>query len=199
MCGPGVGTPLGRSFFARPSPVVARQLVGCWMVRLQGNRATRVMVTETEAYLGAADPASHAFRGRTARNAPMFGVAGIAYVYFIYGMHYCFNVVTGTSGDPQAVLLRGAVANHDPGMATLRGPGRLCRGLGIDLSCNGMDLCPPHVSTIWFEPAELPLPMVATTARIGVYDPSPLRYLAVGGRFPRPGKEKRAPKGSPII
>jgi DNA-3-methyladenine glycosylase len=106
-------------------------------------------ITEVEAYAGPADPGSHAFRGRTPRNAVMFGPPGRLYVYFVYGMHFCANLVTGPEGDPGAVLLRaGEVvagldvarerrpASRDRDLA--RGPARLCRVLGIDLSHNGM-------------------------------------------------------------
>lgn len=108
-----------------------------------------VRLTEVEAYAGPADPGSHAYRGRTARNAVMFGPPGRLYVYFVYGMHYCANLVTGPDGDPGAVLLRAGevVAGLDlarerrPGGSDrdlARGPARLCRVLGIDLSDNGV-------------------------------------------------------------
>ena len=108
-----------------------------------------VRITEVEAYDGANDPGSHAFKGPTARNAVMFGPPGRLYVYFTYGMHFCCNLVTGPDGDPGAVLLRAgeivegievARARHpklrDRDLA--RGPARLCKALGIDLSGNGM-------------------------------------------------------------
>lgn len=147
------------------------------MVRRLGGRELRVKVSETEAYLGATDPASHAFRGRTARNSVMFGIAGIAYVYFVYGMHHCFNVVTGPQGDPQAVLIRGATSSFGTERSSLAGPALLCRALSIDLSCNGEDLCRPGGSSIWFEAGgaeELP---VLVTPRVGVRDQTPMRYL----------------------
>jgi len=107
-----------------------------------------VRLTEVEAYAGSADPGSHAYRGQTARNAVMFGPPGHLYVYFVYGMHHCANLVTGPDGDPGAVLLRAGevVAGLDlarerrPGSSDrdlARGPARLCRTLGIDLSDNG--------------------------------------------------------------
>lgn len=108
-----------------------------------------VRLTEVEAYAGPDDPGSHAFRGRTARNAVMFGPPGHLYVYFIYGMHHCANLVTGPDGSAGAVLLRAGevVAGLDvararrPGVRDrelARGPARLCRTLGIDLSDNGI-------------------------------------------------------------
>jgi DNA-3-methyladenine glycosylase len=155
---------------------------------------------ETEAYLGADDPASHAFRGRTERNAPMFGIAGVAYVYLIYGRHHCFNVVTGGDQDPQAVLVRRAAGVGPEASLRLGGPALLCRALSIDLSCNGVDLCGPGCDQVWFEGAPSPPLQVLTTARVGVRDQSPMRFaVPVIGRGPVPGPQrKRAPKGSLI-
>ncbi|MGC2296788.1 MAG: DNA-3-methyladenine glycosylase [Candidatus Dormiibacterota bacterium] len=199
---PASPTRLSREFFARASPLVARELLGCWMVRQRDDAVLRVRISETEAYLGRADPASHAFRGRTQRNAPMFGPAGIAYVYFIYGMHYCFNVVTGGVGDPQAVLIRGAVGGSPEEPQVLSGPGLLCRALGIDLDCNGADLCVPGLSRIWFEVDEGWKSTPEVTPRVGVKDQRPLRFLERSteptGANRRSRKRKRAPKGSLI-
>ncbi|MFZ0994689.1 MAG: DNA-3-methyladenine glycosylase [Candidatus Dormiibacterota bacterium] len=193
---------LPRGFFARNSPVVARELLGCWMVRQLDNRVLKVRVSETEAYLGPTDPASHAFRGRTRRNAPMFGPAGIAYVYFIYGMHYCFNVVTGQEGDPQAVLIRGGVSGPPAAPQFLRGPAILCRALGIDLGVNGADLCAPGLSRIWFELDQGWKSAPRVTSRVGVRDQRPLRFLDASISAPEPDhtspQRKRAPKGSLI-
>jgi DNA-3-methyladenine glycosylase len=108
-----------------------------------------VRLTEVEAYAGPDDPGSHAFRGQTPRNAVMFGPPGHLYVYFVYGMHHCANLVTGPAGDPGAVLLRAGevVGGHEvarsrrPGVRDrdlARGPARLCRALGIDLTDNGV-------------------------------------------------------------
>ena len=199
---PAPSTRLSREFFARASPLVARELLGCWMVRQRDDGVLRVRISETEAYLGRADPASHAFRGRTQRNAPMFGPAGIAYVYFIYGMHYCFNVVTGGVGDPQAVLIRGAVGGPPEAPQVLAGPGLLCRALGIDLGCNGADLCVPGLSRIWFEVDEGWKSSPEVTPRVGVKDQRPLRFLEGAtertGPNRRSRQRKRAPKGSLI-
>jgi DNA-3-methyladenine glycosylase len=172
------------------------------MVRQLDDRVLRVRISETEAYLGPTDPASHAFRGRTQRNAPMFGPAGFAYVYFIYGMHYCFNVVTSEVGDPQAVLIRGGVAGPPEAPLVLSGPALLCRALGIDLGCNGADLCTPGLSRIWFEGDERWKSSPQVTARIGVKDQRPLRFLDAAVSAPEAGRassrRKRAPKGSLI-
>ncbi|HEX2048704.1 MAG TPA: DNA-3-methyladenine glycosylase [Acidimicrobiales bacterium] len=141
--------PLPRSFFAADSRDLAPLLLNKLLVR--GARAGRIV--EVEAYAGAADPASHAFRGRTARNATMFGPPGHLYVYFTYGMHFCANVVCGEDGAASAVLLRAltAVAGLDEMRAArgraarldrdlCSGPGKLCQALGIDRSFDGADL-----------------------------------------------------------
>ena len=146
------GAPLSlRRLLSGPPDPAARGLLGC--VLTAGGVAVRL--TETEAYAGLADPASHAFRGPTPRNAVMFGPAGFAYVYFTYGMHWCINVVCGPPGEASAVLLRaGAVvrglaaardrrpaARIDADLA--RGPARLCAALGITSEHNGVDLLAP--------------------------------------------------------
>jgi DNA-3-methyladenine glycosylase len=137
---------LGREFFARDSPVVAPELLN--KVLVVGECAGRIV--EVEAYRSD-DPASHTFRGRTARNATMWGAGGHLYVYFTYGMHFCANVVTSTEGDGQAVLLRAAVPLR--GLATMRrrrggrpdriladGPAKLCQAFGLDRADDGTDL-----------------------------------------------------------
>ena len=141
--------PLPRRFFAADSRELAPLLLNKLLMR--GERVGRIV--EVEAYAGAADPASHAFRGRTVRNATMFGPPGHLYVYFTYGMHFCANVVCGLDGEASAVLLRGLtpVAGLDEmraarGPAARRdrdlcsGPGKLCQALGLDRSFDGADL-----------------------------------------------------------
>lgn len=132
--------------WAEGDPVeVAPRLLGA--VLTYGGVSVRL--TEVEAYAGPDDPGSHAYRGRTARNAVMFGPPGTLYVYFIYGMHHCANLVTGPNGSPGAVLLRAGevVSGHDVARSRrfgsddrdlARGPARLCRALGIDLADNGV-------------------------------------------------------------
>ncbi len=143
-----VGRPLGREFYARDSREVAPELLGKLLVR--GQRVARIV--EVEAYCGGDDPGSHAFRGRTNRNAVMFGPPGHLYVYFTYGMHFCANVVCGEEGTATAVLLRGL--DPEEGLEAMRaayptvrrdrdlcrGPARLCRAFSIDRSFDGADL-----------------------------------------------------------
>ncbi len=134
------------SFYRRPAEAVAPDLLGRFLVREAPEGRLVLRIVEVEAYLGGDDPASHAFRGETARNRAMFLAGGHAYVYFVYGMHFCVNVVCGPAGTPHAVLLRAgeAVAGADA-MAARRGlgsrasarllaggPARLCEALGID-------------------------------------------------------------------
>jgi DNA-3-methyladenine glycosylase len=139
--------PVRRRFFDRSSDEVAHDLIGSWLVVHDGMQQTRARVVETEAYGGMDDPASHAFRGPTKRSEIMFGPAGYLYVYLIYGMHWCMNIVTGERGDASAVLLRAGelyVPTSDgTGVETraLRGPGNLTRGLGITGADNGVDCC----------------------------------------------------------
>lgn len=146
-----LGRPLSRSFFARPSPEVAPDLIGRVLLRtLASGQRLAVRIVETEAYQED-DPASHSYRGPTARTDVMFGRPGRLYVYFTYGMHFCMNVVTGRDGEGSAVLLRAA----EPlvGLEEMRarrrgaeprllcsGPGRLCQALGVDRTDNGADL-----------------------------------------------------------
>ncbi len=169
------GDRLPRSFFKRPSPDVARDLLGCWLVRRSSAGTIRVQLAEVEAYLGETDPASHARRGRTARNLPMYGPAGHAYVYFVYGMHHCLNVVTGEEGEAAAVLLRGALAGPDARLR-LDGPGRLCRALAVDLAQNRLDLC-GRQDELWLEAGPVPAGLALLEGpRVGVSDPTPWRF-----------------------
>jgi DNA-3-methyladenine glycosylase len=151
-----LGRVLPRSFYDRPVLEVARDLLGAVVVHsADGVGEVAVRLSELEAYAGGHDPASHAFRGRTDRNAVMFGPAGHAYVYFTYGMHFCMNLVTGSDGHASAVLLRaGEVVAGDelmavrrPGVHTrdlARGPARLTMALGIDRALNGADVTSPQ-------------------------------------------------------
>ena len=142
---------LPRSFYERPTLEVARDLIGKELLWRGEGGPRGGTIVEVEAYLGASDPASHAFKGETRRNRTMFGPAGHAYVYFTYGMHHCLNVVTESAGTPHAVLLRALAPTTGlarwraarPDLPLLRiasGPGRLCKALGLDLGIDGWDL-----------------------------------------------------------
>jgi DNA-3-methyladenine glycosylase len=130
---------LTREFYDRDTIVVAKELLGKHLV-LVSNGVERVSrIVEVEAYLGPHDLAAHSARGRTARNQVMFGPPGHAYVYFIYGMYYCMNVVTESAGHASAVLLRAVEPVKNVAGRTC-GPGLLCRALGIDKRLNAHDL-----------------------------------------------------------
>ena len=145
-----------RDFFARPSVEVAPDLLGCVLEHETADGLVAVELTEVEAYAGRSDPASHAYRGKTARNAVMFGPPGHAYVYFTYGMHFCVNMVClGEAGSASAVLLRAGRIIAGEGLARARrtrsttaiaprdlarGPARLCQALAINRSQDGADV-----------------------------------------------------------
>ena len=143
---------LPRAFYERPVERVARALLGSLLVRIDGDVIVGGCIVETEAYGGPGDPGSHADRAPAGRARIMFGPAGIAYVYFTYGMHHCMNAVTGREGTASAVLIRaldpvfgadrmGAGAPPTlPANKLASGPGRVCRALGVDRALNGTDL-----------------------------------------------------------
>ncbi len=127
---------LSRTYFERDTLQVARDLLGKRLVRRTDATSLHGRIVEVEAYVGFKDRASHASRGRTARTEVMFGPAGVAYVYLVYGMHHCFNIVTERQGYPAAVLVR--AVEHATGL--IDGPGRVCRLFQIDRALNGTDL-----------------------------------------------------------
>ncbi len=143
---------IARATLARPPHEVARDLLGAHLTHVSPDGPVTVELTEVEAYNGATDPASHAYRGRTARNAVMFGEPGHLYVYFSYGMHWCANIVTGVDGQASGVLLRaGRVIDgielarvrrgpRIPERGLARGPACLAQALGIDRSHLGLDV-----------------------------------------------------------
>ena len=161
---------LGRRFFNRPTIKVARDLLGCYLVRKIGNKVIRVRITETEGYIGPNDRASHASRGRPPRTKIMFGNPGYFYIYLIYGMYYCLNVVTEKRGFPAAVLIRAVTLKNNNGAFCPRwdkkpagdfgakitktdGPGKLCRYFKVDKSLNNKDSVTSQ--QLWFEGGKL--------------------------------------------
>jgi DNA-3-methyladenine glycosylase len=183
-----VGESLAREFFERDPDDVARALIGSSLVVRDGALERVAMIVETEAYGGRNDPASHAFRGPTKRNAVMFGPAGYLYVYLIYGVHWCMNVVTESIDEPSAVLLRGAQLLNGDENGThgtpLRGPGNLTKGLGISGSDTGLDCCDVEPGRISFHRSldDESSQIVDTSVRIGlsVEKDRPSRYYLRG-------------------
>jgi DNA-3-methyladenine glycosylase len=186
---------LPRSFFARPSPEVGPDLLGRILVcRVGDGTLLTARIVEAEAYQED-DPASHSFRGRTNRTEVMFGPPGHAYVYFTYGMHHCMNVVTGSTGEGSAVLLRAAEplegleemarrrGTNDP-RALCSGPGRLCQALGIDRAQNGLDLV--RGRRLWLlEGASVTRSKISVGSRVGITSGTdrPWRFSVQGDRF----------------
>lgn len=185
--------------FECPAPEVARGLLGARLRATRGGLVEGVIV-ETEAYLGADDPASHAATrsGVTPRNRAMFGPAGHAYVYRSYGVHWCLNVVVRPPGSAGAILLRGVEVLEGAGLAASRrgrpdhladGPGRLAAAFGVDASFYGHDLTTAPLMLLPGWP--VPDDGVATTPRIGISKAAdrPLRYCVVGS----PGVSRAKP------
>jgi DNA-3-methyladenine glycosylase len=175
---------LARGFYARPTLVVARELIGKVLIHETPAGLASGIIVETEAYIGEDDPACHAAPGPTARNAPLYGRPGIAYVYLNYGIHYLVNAVTEPEGSPAAVLIRalepldgealmrrrrarGAARSRDAVLSAdlCRGPGNLTRALGITLRQNQADLT---AGPLRIEDRRLPPREVAWSHRVGI-------------------------------
>ena len=195
--------PLPPAFYDRAAEEVARDLLGCVVVSEVAGERVAGEIVETEAYVGPDDEASHGHRrfGVTRRNAVMYGEPGIAYVYRIYGMHWCLNAVTGEKGHPAAILIRAArpVAGLEaarerrpgrPDRDLMRGPANLCRAMAIDGSLNAHPL---DRTPLWIEGgAAVPDAEVVTGPRVGITRAAdlPLRFWLrgsefVSGRIPR--------------
>jgi DNA-3-methyladenine glycosylase len=161
------GMRLPDSFFARPALTVARELLGTHLVHEEQGHKRVGRIVETEAYIGEHDLACHAAKGLTPRTEVLFGPPGRVYVYLIYGMYHCFNVVTETPGVAGAVLVRAVEPVQGlPRGSRTDGPGRLCRAFGITLAHNRLDL---QSSPLYVAPGEpVPEDQVARGPRIGV-------------------------------
>jgi DNA-3-methyladenine glycosylase len=189
------GPSLPRAFYHRATELVARELLGAVLECVSDDGVASGRIVETEAYLGEHDLACHAAAGRTARTAPLYGPPGSAYVYFIYGVHWCVNAVTRAVGEPSAVLIR-AIEPLD-GVELMRvrrghlrrdvdltnGPGKLCQALGIDGRHNTLDLRRPPLRIRRGVP--IPDAEVLRTPRIGITRSVdwPLRWVVRGNGY----------------
>jgi len=183
--------PLPVSFYNRPTLIVARELLGAHLVSTLGKQRLVGKIIETEAYIGESDLGCHASRGKTARNTVMFGRAGIAYVYFTYGVHWMVNAVTEAEGFPAAVLIRAIeplegveiILRRRHGRDT-KGPAKVTQALGINRAQNGIDLT-ARTGELRIENGEsIPDESVTIGPRVGLYSvpepwkSRPWRFLA---------------------
>jgi DNA-3-methyladenine glycosylase len=169
--------PLSRSFYEITPLRLAKRLIGTVFVRHLDDSVLTAQIVETEAYGGSNDPASHAYRGMTERNKVMFRSGGYAYVYFTYGMHFCFNVVAGKGDRAGAVLIRAAEPLEGIGIMQrnrnkeklrdlLSGPAKFCEAFAIDRSVNGL---PVTVPPVYFAKGEARAPVkIISTPRVGI-------------------------------
>jgi DNA-3-methyladenine glycosylase len=181
---------LQSEFYKRPALDVARDLLGCRLVRVHNGQRMSGWITETEAYQGEEDLGCHASAGITPRTAVMYGPPGHAYVYFTYGMHWLLNAVTGPEGNPAAVLIR--AIQPDEGLTAMTenrpynarnsgwtdGPAKLTQALAINGDLNASDLCSREAG-LWIEPGKaVPADRVTQTARVGLNSvPEPWRSI----------------------
>lgn len=192
---PALGAPLSQDFFARDTELVARDLLGSILECHTSQGIASGRIVETEAYVGEHDLACHAAAGLTDRTRPLYGAPGTSYVYFIYGVHWCFNAVTRPEGLPSAVLVRGLEPLHGVELMRQRrpsarrdadltnGPGKLCAALGIDVSHNARPL---QVAPIVIrEGSRIPGGRVVVTPRIGIRKAAdwPLRWIVSDSPF----------------
>jgi DNA-3-methyladenine glycosylase len=192
-------TPLSAEFYLHPPDIVGRALLGKLLIRRIGETILSGLIVETEAYFGQDDAAAHSFAGPTSRNQVLFGPPGRAYVYFIYGMHYCLNISCEPEGHAGSVLLRAlepvqglaAMAKFrkqpadGPARLLTSGPGRLCQALGINREgINGVNLTDPQSDLVVADGNFAPT-RIAVTERIGIRKAShlPLRFFIAGNRF----------------
>ncbi len=186
---------LQRSFYDRETEIVAREMLGTILECTTELGRTSGVIVETEAYIGEHDPACHAAAGRTRRTEPLYGRPGLSYVYFIYGMHWCFNAVTRAEGLASAVLVRAVEPLEGVGLMRERrgpkvrgvnitnGPGKLCAAFGIDGSHNGVSL--QRGGLVIREGNLVTDDQVSVTPRIGITKAAdwPLRYVVSGNAW----------------
>src|ERR1700686_290089 len=206
--------PLSREFYNSDARRVGRELLGKVLVRKERSQVLAARIVEVEAYLGEDDPAAHSFAGRTLRNAVLFGPPGCAYVYFIYGNHYCLNVSCLPDGVPGGILFRAleplagvekmarsrnVTINSARDLRKLTsGPGRLAEAFSITRERdNGKDLTSAR-SDLFIADDGYRVPLVLTTARIGITKAAalPLRYLIAGNEFVSGTKIRNLPVAS---
>lgn len=174
-----------RSFYTRPTLEVAEDIIGMSLVYKSPQGKLSARIVEVEAYIGENDPACHAARGKTKRNEVMFHKGGYAYIYFIYGMYYCLNVVTEKADFPAALLIRGAetqegieimqkrIPAKQPQSRWLAGPGKLCRAFNLKREQNGLDLTNTE---LYLENRNEPPEKITVTTRIGISKGRSLLY-----------------------
>ena len=153
---------------AKPAPEAAPALLGHLLLRRTGRRVLAARIVEAEAYLPEGDPGAHVFRGRTPRTAPLFGPAGSIYVYLVYGMYHCLNLAVDEEGVPGCVLIRAAELLDANDANACRGPGRLCRTLGLTAKDSGANLFAPG-ARLSLREGEPPR-RIGTSRRIGVHE-----------------------------
>ncbi len=207
---------LPQSFYEPSAEAVAPRLLGQWLIRKTAKGFCGGPIVETEAYLADDDPASHAFAGETARNRVMYGPPGHAYVYFIYGAHFCVNAVCQRAGRAEAVLIRAIEAEFGEGLmrdnrpvaktvSLTNGPGKLCAALAIDDKLDGANLCDSHAGLFVAVNPNLKLfrkergPIITTT-RIGINRAAHLRlrfYLGGSAFISRPARLPLPPSTAP--
>ncbi|MDP9205322.1 MAG: DNA-3-methyladenine glycosylase [Gemmatimonadota bacterium] len=195
-----MGRVLPRAFYERETEIVAREMLGAVLECETDDGIASGIIVETEAYLGEHDLACHAAAGRTARTEPLYGPPGTSYVYFIYGMYWCFNAVTRAESFPSAVLVRALEPLDGTSLMHRRrpriksevdltnGPGKLCTALGIVGSMSGKSL--QRKPVVVREGVTVPDDQVALTTRIGITRSAdwPLRWIVKGNRFVSKGK-----------
>ena len=170
---------MNHSFFRQDTVELARKLLGCLLVHRTTDGVAGGMIVETEAYVGAVDKACHAYQNRSERTEIMYQDGGYAYVYFIYGMHHCFNVVTGSQGEGSAVLVRALEPVIGLDLMQYRrntklleglcsGPGKVCQALGVTKNEYGLDLCDPASPLRLIRYRNIPDKQIVATPRINV-------------------------------